>query len=131
MTTTSSSSFSPARSRRLAAVASMLTVIAVAAAVLTLLVGASLPESWWPRTGAAFAAERASDSAPRQDPCDLIVGPAKEYCERGTTTSASISPPAAGGQDFADAAWRLVPASAGLAALVIWRRRSATVREQA
>ncbi|MEU6375484.1 hypothetical protein [Streptomyces sp. NPDC046909] len=135
-TTTSSSSFAPALVRRLAAVTSVLSVIAVAAAVLALAVGASLPEAWWPRTGAAFAAEAstASPSSPssvRQDSCDLIAGPAKEYCERATTTSASISPPvAARGQGLADAVWPLAPVGAGLAALVIWRR-SATARERA
>ncbi|MDQ0605770.1 hypothetical protein QF037_010203 [Streptomyces canus] len=126
MPTTASSSFPSARSRRLAAVASVLTVITVAAAVVALVVGASLRESWWPRTGAAFAAET---SSPRQDPCEVIVGPAKEYCERGV--SASISSPAAARQDLGDAVWRLVPAGAGLAALVIWRRRSATARGRA
>ncbi|MEV7888315.1 hypothetical protein ACWD3I_38090 [Streptomyces sp. NPDC002817] len=126
MPTTASSSFPSARSRRLAAVASALTVITVAAAVVALVVGASLPESWWPRTGAAFTAET---SSPRQDPCEVIVGPAKKYCERGA--AASVSSPAAARQDLGDAAWRLVPAGAGLAALVIWRRRSTTTRRRA
>ncbi|MER6186813.1 hypothetical protein [Streptomyces sp. NPDC001652] len=123
---TTASSFPSARSRRLAAVASTLTVITVAASVVALVVGANLRESWWPHTGAAFTAET---SSPRQDPCEVIVGPAKKYCERGV--SASISSPAAARQDLGDAAWRLVPAGAGLAALVIWRRRSTTTRRRA
>jgi hypothetical protein len=105
------------RSRRIRAAASVLTVIAVAVGVLVLAVGMSVPETWWPHTGQAFAA------APRpahEDPCDLIVGPAKAYCERGTVNSASAER-----HDAAGAAWRLVPAGAGLAALVMWRRRSA------
>ncbi|MEU5894533.1 hypothetical protein ABZ835_48410 [Streptomyces sp. NPDC047461] len=128
MPTASEPSNSPTRPRRLTAVASVLTVITVAAAVVALVVGANLPEAWWPRTGAAFTAEPSSPSIRRQDPCEVIMGPAKEYCERGT--SASISSPAAAGQDLGDAVWRLVPAGAGLAGLVIWRRRSAPARER-
>jgi hypothetical protein len=105
------------RSRRLAAAASVLTVIALALGVLVLAVGVGVPQSWWPHTGQAFAADaRPAD----QDPCALIVGPAKDYCERGTTTTASAEQPG-----IAGAAWRLVPAGAGLAALVVWRLRSA------
>jgi len=110
-------SFAPARSRRLAAAASALTAIAIAVGVLVLVLGASLPEVWWPRTGAAFAA----DTGPtHHNPCGAIVGPAKAYCERGTVNSASAEHHGATG-----AVWRLVPAGAGLAALVVWRRRSA------
>lgn len=123
---TPSPSNSPTRARRVSAVASVLTVIAVGAVVLALVVGANLPEAWWPRTGAAFAAETSSSSVPRQDPCTVIVGPAKEYCERGAASSPSSS--GSPGQGLADAAWRLVPVAAGLAALVIWRRRSTLVR---
>ncbi|MGA5454171.1 hypothetical protein ACPCVO_47075 [Streptomyces umbrinus] len=105
------------RSRRLAAAASAFTVIAVVLGMLVMTVGAGVPEAWWPHTGQAFAADtRPAD----QDPCDLIVGPAKDYCERGTTTAASAGHPGIAGE-----AWRLVPAGAGVAALVVWRRRSA------
>ncbi|MFC9916370.1 hypothetical protein [Streptomyces sp. NPDC127197] len=104
------------RSRRVTAAASVLTVIAVAAGVLVLALGVGVPQAWWPHTGQAFA----TDTRPADhDPCDLIVGPARAYCERGTTDSASAEQP-----DVAGAAWRLVPAGAGLAALVVWRRRS-------
>ena len=106
------------RSQRLAAAASVFTVIAVVLGVLVLSVGAGVPEAWWPHTGQAFAADaRPAD----QDPCALIVGPAKGSCERGTTTAAS-----AGHPGIASAAWRLVPAGAGVAALVVWRRHSAS-----
>ena len=108
------------RSRRFAAAASILTVIAVVAGAVILALGVGLPEAWWPHTRQAFAA----DNRPtHQDPCDLIAGPAKAYCERGTTTSASASRPSAAG-----VAWRLVPTGAGLGALVVWRRRSAAGR---
>ncbi|MFI6340717.1 hypothetical protein [Streptomyces sp. NPDC050535] len=105
------------RSRRLAAAASVLTVIAVALGVLVLAVGVGVPEAWWPHAGQAFAA----DAHPTdRNPCALVVGPAKDYCERGTTNSVSAEQP-----DTAGAAWRLMPAGAGLAGLVVWRRRSA------
>lgn len=105
------------RSRRLAAAASVLTVIAVVVGVLVLAVWVSVPDAWWPHTGKAFAA----DARPReQDPCALIVGSAKDYCERGATASASARQPGVAG-----AAWRLVPAGAGVAALVMWRLRNA------
>ncbi|MCX4596810.1 hypothetical protein OG819_46405 [Streptomyces sp. NBC_01549] len=105
------------RSRHITAAASILTVIAVAAGVLVLALGTSTPEPWWPHTGQAFATDAHSA---RQNPCDGIVGPAKDYCERGTKTSAPAGHPSA-----ASAAWRLGTAGAGLGAVVIWRRRSA------
>ncbi|MEU9286424.1 hypothetical protein AB0D57_17310 [Streptomyces sp. NPDC048275] len=116
------SSFSSSRCRRIAAVASALIVIALPAALLALVVGAGVPESWWPRTGQAFAADSHSGSA-RQDPCDLVVGPAKEYCERGTSSTASSADEAP--RDGASAAWMVIPSAAGLAAVVVWRRRGA------
>ncbi|MFJ9752334.1 hypothetical protein [Streptomyces chartreusis] len=110
------------RSRRLAAAASAFALIGVVASVLVLAVGAGVPEPWWPRTGQAFAAD-----APHADreACALIVGPAKEYCERDNTTASSAQKP-----DGAGAAWRLVPAGAGVAALVVWRWRSSAGRRR-
>ncbi|MET7725480.1 hypothetical protein [Streptomyces mirabilis] len=105
------------RSRHVTAAASILMVIAVAAGVLVLALGTSMPEPWWPHTGQAFATDTHSA---HHNPCDRIVGPAKKYCERGTTDSAP-----AGHHGAASAAWRLGTAGAGLTALAIWRRRSA------
>ncbi|MEU1444089.1 hypothetical protein [Streptomyces mirabilis] len=105
------------RSRHATAAASILMAIAVAAGALVLALRVSMPEPWWPHTGQAFATN--AHSAAHQDPCNRIVGPAKEYCERGTTNSAP-----AGHHGAASAAWRLGTAGAGLGALVIWRRRS-------
>lgn len=105
------------RSRRLGAALSVLTLIAVVVGVLVLAVGVGVPEAWWPHTGRAFAADARTGD---RDPCEAIVGPAKEYCERGARTAASAEEPGVAG-----AAWRLVPAGAGLAALVVWRLRSA------
>ncbi|MGW3038136.1 hypothetical protein ACWDCB_44000 [Streptomyces sp. NPDC001178] len=105
------------RARRVAAAVSVLTVIAVIAGVLILVLGAGVPQAWWPHTGQAFAAYARSA---HHDPCALIVGPAKAYCERGTTTTTAAAHP-----NMAGAAWRLGSAVAGLAALVVWRQRSA------
>ncbi|MET7456266.1 hypothetical protein ABZT03_31190 [Streptomyces sp. NPDC005574] len=102
------------RSRCAAVAASILTVIAVVAGAVILTLGVGLPDAWWPHIGRAFAADAA-----HRDPCALIVGPAKVYCGRGATTTA------AGQQDMAGAVARLVPAGAGVAALVVWRLRYA------
>ncbi|MFC8660763.1 hypothetical protein [Streptomyces sp. NPDC057199] len=111
------------RSRRLAAAASAFTVIAVVLGALLLTVGTGVPETWWPHTGQAFATgTRPAD----QDPCALIVGPGKAYCERGTVNTA----PTDHNADVAGAVWRLVPAGAGVAALVAWRRRNAAGRRR-
>ncbi|MGW2827384.1 hypothetical protein ACWC24_41395 [Streptomyces sp. NPDC001443] len=105
------------RSGRIATAVTILTVIAVVAGAVILALGACLPEAWWPHTGQAFA----TDARPaHHDPCTAIVGPAKAYCERGVTANAS-----AGHQNVASGAWRLVPAGAGVGALVVWRLRGA------
>lgn len=110
------SSSSVDRPRRVAAAASLLTVIAVCVGVLVLALGVGVPEAWWPQTGQAFA----TDPRPaHEDPCALILGSAKAYCERAATTFASAEP-----HGVAQEAWRLVSAGAGLAALVMWRSRS-------
>ncbi|MGW3651670.1 hypothetical protein [Streptomyces sp. NPDC000878] len=115
------SSFSSSHRRRIAVVASALVVIALPAALFTLVAGAGVPESWWPRTGQAFSVDAHAGSA-RQDPCNLVVGPGTKYCERDT---ASATPSAAGTlDDRASAVWMVVPPAAGLAAgVVVWRRR--------
>jgi hypothetical protein len=118
------SSFSSSRSRRIATVASTLIVIALPAVLLALVVGAGVPQAWWPRTGQAFAADASSGSA-RHEPCDLIVGPAKEYCARGASSTTSSSSAGEIPRDGARAAWMLIPPAAGLAAVVVWRRRVA------
>lgn len=83
-----------------------LTVLLTAAAVVALLVvSRGVPDAWWPKTGNAFptaaqvfpaaGVERSDTVAhaaatPRpastrtsgDDPCDLIVGPAHDYCRQ-------------------------------------------------
>ncbi|GAA3052985.1 hypothetical protein GCM10010448_40330 [Streptomyces glomeratus] len=108
--------FCPSRSQRLAPAASALTVT-VAAGLLPMTLTVSLPQTWWPRTGAAFAtADR------NADPCELIAGPTKAYCERGTASAQ-----AARGRGDA-AVGKLTPAATAAGALVVWRRRRPTGR---
>ncbi|MFF0794710.1 hypothetical protein [Streptomyces spiralis] len=108
------SSFSSSPSRRIAAAVSVLTVLAVTVGSLVLALGVSLPETWWPHTGQAFTANTAGRSGDR---CERIAGPARAYCERGTTAAAP------GRHRAGTSVWPLLPAGAGLAALVLWRHR--------
>ncbi|MFG2794796.1 hypothetical protein [Streptomyces sp. NPDC048419] len=111
---------SSGRARRLVAAASVLAVIALAVALLVLAAKSGLPKAWWPHTGRAFASDaRAAD----QDPCDLITGPGKAYCERSASTNAQHTDRE---PDTVGAALRLVPAGAGVAALLVWRRHGAS-----
>ncbi|WP_043687629.1 hypothetical protein [Streptomyces xylophagus] len=108
------------RSRRIRAAAAVLTVIAVAVGVLVLVCGVGVPEGWWPHTGQAFTA---SSPPAHDDPCRLILGRAKAYCERGTAHTASAEH-----HGRTAAAWRLLSVGAGLTALVVWRRHAARQR---
>ncbi|MFF3516978.1 hypothetical protein [Streptomyces sp. NPDC002573] len=108
------------RLRRVTAAASVLTVIAFVAAAVVLALGVGVPRAWWPHTGRAFAADAA-----HRDPCALIVGPSKAYCERGAASSALADQ-----RHVAGGAWGLVPAGAGVGALVVWRLRSAAGRRR-
>ncbi|MFF7130489.1 hypothetical protein [Streptomyces sp. NPDC008240] len=107
-------------SRRVAAAASVLTAIAVAGTV-ALALKAGVPKAWWPHTGQAFTA---GTRTAHHDPCALIIGPAKAHCEHDATTTPTLR------QDAAGAAWRLVPAGAGVAGLGVWRLRYAAERRR-
>ncbi|MGW2108298.1 hypothetical protein [Streptomyces sp. NPDC001948] len=116
---TTSSFFSPSRSRRVACAASVITVVTVAAGILVLALGTGLPEAWWPRTGQAFAVD---STGRHSSSCALIKGPARAYCLRGGGTGA---PSTQGSGDAA--AWKVVPAAAAaMGALVVWRRGTST-----
>ncbi|MFD4604375.1 hypothetical protein ACFWPQ_40960 [Streptomyces sp. NPDC058464] len=104
------------RSRHIATAACIVALIGVAVGAVVL--GVILPDAWWPHTGQAFAA---GTGATHHDPCALIAGPAKTYCERGTTTTEAATDRHA----VSSVAWRLVPACAGVAALMVWRLRPA------
>jgi hypothetical protein len=105
------------RARRIAMAASAFT-LCVAAGLLTVIHGVGVPQAWWPHTGQAFA----TDTRPAdRDKCAQVVGVARDYCVRAATAPA-------GRRDAAAAVWRLVAAGAGVAALMVWRRRSAGQR---
>ncbi|WP_199550174.1 hypothetical protein [Streptomyces sp. N35] len=91
-----------------------LAVAAAAAAALTVagLIGLGVPESWWPTAGQAFASSAPQADAEADDPCDLIVGPARDYCTRGALHAASPAP-----EFGAGGAGVLLPPAAGVAAL--------------
>ncbi|MBW8707380.1 hypothetical protein MBT84_47875 [Streptomyces sp. MBT84] len=110
------------RSRRVSAATCVLTVITVVAATVVLVLGVGVPGAWWPHTGRAFAADARPAAG---DPCGLIAGPGKAYCARDNASSAST-----GQQNLAGGAWPLVPAGAGVGALVVWRLRSASGRRR-
>ncbi|MFF5303530.1 hypothetical protein ACFY5F_29665 [Streptomyces sp. NPDC013161] len=110
------------RSRRIRTAAAVLTLIATTIGVLALALEVGVPEGWWPHTGQAFT----SSSPPAHDePCRLIVGEAKKYCERGTTTTASAEH-----HSKTAAVWRLLSAGAGLSALIVWWRHAARRRRR-
>ncbi|MDH6604406.1 hypothetical protein M2164_000039 [Streptomyces sp. SAI-208] len=120
-------SFRSCRTRRIARAAGTLIVLALPAVLMALVVGAGVPEAWWPHTGQAFAAD---DQPPaetaRQAPCDLVVGPAEELCERAQHSPAPSSAYTGEASHAAvRAAWMVVPPVAGLAAVVVWRCRGA------
>lgn len=114
-------SLSPSSSRR-AAATSALPAIVVAVGVLVVSLGASLPEAWWQRTGHAVTPVTAKQHG---DPCELIAGPGKAYCERDHGTA-----PPSSAHDSRDAtAWQLVAVAAAVGALLVWGRRSSPVGE--
>ncbi|MGW5657234.1 hypothetical protein [Streptomyces humi] len=101
------------RSRCIAAAATIVTLVIVAVGAVAFRV--VLPNAWWPHTGQAFAV---GAGGAHHDPCDLVTGPAKASCERGTAIGAAADQHA-----VSAAAWRLVPVCAGVAALMVWRLR--------
>lgn len=106
------------RSRRVVAVTCVVTALAAVAAVVVLALAVDAPGAWWPHTGRAFSADTSPAAG---DPCGLIVGPAKAYCEGGTAASQ---------HNVASAALRLASAAAGVGALVVWRLRSAAAGQR-
>ncbi|WP_329583567.1 hypothetical protein [Streptomyces sp. NBC_01361] len=124
---TNGDTFAPGRARRASLTLGVL--LALTTAVLALMWGPGVPDAWWPQTGKAFALDHtpapahpaaARTSAGTSDVCDLIVGPAKAYCQRQDNTS----PDCAAGIPRA-AALLLVPALLGIALLALRRRRHA------
>ncbi|MDF3141054.1 MULTISPECIES: hypothetical protein [unclassified Streptomyces] len=116
-----SDTFAPRRARHLVTALALLLTAAGIVAVLVMAHG--VPEVWWPQTGHAFTptatpAAAVGDTAAASDPCDLIVGPAYDYCRRGTN-----SPAPSGGGITRTGALLLLPALLGIGVL-LYRRRS-------
>ncbi|RVU15132.1 hypothetical protein EOT10_39830 [Streptomyces antnestii] len=103
------------------ATVTLVAVLVLTAAVLAVL-WLGVPDCWWPQTGKAFAAGHTTlpapaSAAPANDPCDLIVGPAKAYCLRS-----SHIPPTQGALCRAGALL-VAPALLGFVILLNRRRR--------
>ncbi|MFI8769469.1 hypothetical protein ACIGN6_31820 [Streptomyces sp. NPDC053792] len=89
----------------------------------------SVPAAWWPETGQAFAASHSANTQPAQAPaegsaaCDLIVGPALDYCLRSV---AQAAPPAKGSDSGISPAQvlLLVPVALALTAAARQRRKT-------
>jgi hypothetical protein len=108
------------RARRRAAAARVLTAIAACAGLLVLTAGAGVPRAWWPHTGQAFAVHAHPAD---QEPCTATAHPAENFC-RGDAEGDAEAAGSAGQPGVSGAAWGLMTAGAGLAALVMWRRHS-------
>ncbi|MDI3408342.1 hypothetical protein [Streptomyces cavernicola] len=129
-----SDTFSTRRPRLSGALTVLLTAAAVAA---VLVLSHGVPEAWWPQTGNAFprsaqpapgpegaaapgakpTATAASTPAHEDDPCDLIVGPAHDYCAKGKSGAPSGFNPSA--------ALLLAPAVIGIVVVRFLTRRKA------
>ncbi|MBT2439838.1 hypothetical protein J7E93_06815 [Streptomyces sp. ISL-36] len=101
-----------------------------AAAIGTLLLSfTGVPHAWWPETGHAFAASDPSRTQPApsraegSDACDLIVGPAGDYCRKSGTRAAQ---PVTGGHAgiTPGRALLLVPVAVGITLAVHLRRKA-------
>ncbi|KUM97378.1 hypothetical protein AQI95_41920 [Streptomyces yokosukanensis] len=90
-----------------------LVFLTVAGVVTVLLLSHGVPDVWWPHTGHAFSSP--SGTAAHNDPCGLILGPAREYCRRGGN-AARRGPTLHG-------LLRLAAAGLGIAVLLYLRRR--------
>ncbi|MGW2027919.1 hypothetical protein [Streptomyces decoyicus] len=110
----------------------LVAVVLLIAALVAVGRAPSLPDAWWPKTGRAFtptsqpAAGHGPATVSRNDPCDLIVGAAHDYCRNGLPT-----PPVpahretSGSKDARTATGALAigALAAGAGALVVLRRR--------
>lgn len=101
-----------------------------AAAIGTLLLAfTGVPDAWWPETGHAFAASHPSRTQPAtshaegSDACDLIVGPAGDYCLRSGSRAAQPVPSGHAGIT-PGRALLLVPVAAGITLAVRLRRKA-------
>ncbi|MBC9729311.1 hypothetical protein [Streptomyces sp. TRM68367] len=109
--------FAPHRARRLGP--ALVVLLAAAAIMAITLMAHGVPDAWWPQTGDAFtttatSAARTAGTGSASDPCDLIVGPAHDYCQRGADSTA----PSAGGGSTSTGVLLLIPALLGIGVLL-------------
>ncbi|WP_326615155.1 hypothetical protein OG949_40425 (plasmid) [Streptomyces scopuliridis] len=102
-------------------------ILSLTAGVLAVLCGPGVPDAWWPKTGRAFSVDHApaqpattTTTSRASDACDLIVGPAKDYCQR---PDAAAPTAAAGAGITRTGAVLLVPVVLGIAVLLRRNRR--------
>ncbi|WP_405634332.1 hypothetical protein OHB53_09230 [Streptomyces sp. NBC_00056] len=123
--------------RRRAAASCTATGIVIAlliAAIICVIAEPGVPSGWWPQTGNAFAASpsdrvttpaqgAAHGKAPAPTPskgsevCDVIVGPAHDYCLRAP------DPQSASGTFTRGVLWPLGVLAVGITALFVLHRR--------
>ncbi|MGW7641754.1 hypothetical protein [Streptomyces decoyicus] len=110
----------------------LVAVVLLVAALVAVGRTPSPPDAWWPRTGHAFtptsqpATGHGLDTAPRNDPCDLIVGAAHDYCRHDVPTPsgpAHQEPHGSKAARTATGALAIGALAAGVGALVVLRRR--------
>ncbi|MFI7103294.1 hypothetical protein ACIBK8_28560 [Streptomyces sp. NPDC050161] len=109
-----------------------MALVLLVAALVAVVWTTGLPSVWWPQIGNAFATSSSQHpgghegtAAHRSDPCDLVAGPAADYCH----TKDGEHTPAPHGQNIstqsrvATAALGAGALAAGVGALVVLRRR--------
>jgi hypothetical protein len=102
-------------------VALMLLVSALVAVFWT----GGVPSGWWPQIGSVFTAETepGAGSRAQDDPCDLIVGPAADYCRGGHHGPKPASPAGSHHARVASTVLAVGALTAGFGAVVVLRRR--------
>ncbi|MEU9056252.1 hypothetical protein AB0D37_38680 [Streptomyces sp. NPDC048384] len=111
-------------SRRTARRAALVLALFLAAAgiVTALLIAHGIPDVWWPQTGNAFTSTAPhAGTAVHSDACDLIVGPARDYCQSADSPTA----PSADDGIRPAGVVLLVPVVLGFIVLLCLRRRTA------
>ncbi|MEV4976013.1 hypothetical protein [Streptomyces scopuliridis] len=103
-------------------------ILSLTAGVLAVLCGPGVPDAWWPKTGQAFSIDHTpaqpattATTSRASDACDLIVGPARDYCQRPDTATPTAA--SAGAGVTRTGAVLLVPVVLGIAVLLRRNRR--------
>lgn len=111
-------------SRRAARRARLVLALLLAAAgiVTAFLIAQGIPDVWWPQTGNAFTPTAPhTGTGAHSDACDLIVGPARDYCQSADAPTA----PSADDGIRPVGVVLLLPVVLGVIVLLRLRRRTA------